>query len=519
MLKWYESTKEKIFMESKLRKIHISMLILIMVIFFLVVSNVFTNTSQKGQELYETNLKQAILDNKETYLKDTVNNIIYYIEKSRAEHIAGYQSKMELLVNNISQIEANDVQSYVDTLNLLMHEEKNQEFQVLLTGENETILYTNLINGYNEYFEIKNEYKDAVVKKQYISGEYAIFIWIPEETIYAMVKDEMHEILYKTQYSDKGYIWINEIKNYEGGSQYAIRLIHPNLPETEGEYLSTNTMDVAGNYPYWEELIGIKENGELLYNYYFKEFNSEEISEKMTYAKLYSQYDWVVSMGIYLEDIDSFVTDIDQHNDQLNRELTSTVIKTIILLFFIFGVVIIFIEREFFRKTSHHLMKQSYEDPLTKIPNRRAGKENLSIVLDQHKHRGGTTAVMIIDIDDFKQINDSYGHDKGDEVLIRVTTVINQHIRENDMLSRWGGEEFLLVCSGLKLEDLSSFSEKLLTIVNQEKFYYQDEVFQISFSAGVSFVMKSDETIETIIKRADENLYKAKKNGKNKVIW
>ena len=74
MLKWYESTKEKIFMESKLRKIHISMLILIMVIFFLVVSNVFTNTSQKGQELYETNLKQAILDNKETYLKDTVNN-------------------------------------------------------------------------------------------------------------------------------------------------------------------------------------------------------------------------------------------------------------------------------------------------------------------------------------------------------------------------------------------------------------------------------------------------------------
>ena len=511
--------EEKSIVELKLRKIHITALVLIMVIFFLVISNIFITTNQKGQQLYESNLRQALLESKETYLKDTVNNMIYYIEKSRAEQVAVYQSKMSLLVYHISQIEETEVTPFITALNLIMNETDQQEFHVLLTDDNDSVLYTNDLNKNEDASQIKGEYKKGVIKKQYIRGEHTIYIWISEETIYTQVENEMRKILYKTQYSDNGYMWINEIKNYGGGPEYAIRLIHPNLPETEGEYLSTNTMDVAGNYPYWEELVGIREKGELLYHYYFKELNSTNVSEKMTYAKLYPQYDWVVSMGIYLKDIDLFIADVDQNNNQLNKELTSTVVKTIILLFFIFGIIIIFIEREFFRKTNHHLVRQSYEDPLTKIPNRRAGMEKLALILEQHKRQGGITAVIIIDIDNFKQINDSYGHDKGDEVLIRITKLINNHIRENDMLSRWGGEEFLLVCHGLKLEDLSSFSEKLLAIVNQEEFSFQDEVFHISFSAGVSFVMRSDESIESIIKRADENLYKAKEDGKNKVIW
>ncbi len=106
---------------------------------------------------------------------------------------------------------------------------------------------------------------------------------------------------------DNGYIWVNRIINYEGGDNYAVRQIHPNLPDTEGDWLSTNTQDIKGNLPYETELNGVKEHGDIYFEYYFKKMGSEKIAHKMSYAKLYKPWDWVVATGVYLDDVDQLI--------------------------------------------------------------------------------------------------------------------------------------------------------------------------------------------------------------------
>ncbi len=128
-----------------------------------------------------------------------------------------------------------------------------------------------------------------------------------ENQVEDLAKERIGKIIRSLRLIDDGYIWVNHIIDYEGGDNYAIRAIHPNLPETEGMMLSTNTLDTQGNRPYLEELNGIKENGELYFKYYFKKMNSSNISHKMSFAKLYKPYDWVIATGVYLDDLDSLI--------------------------------------------------------------------------------------------------------------------------------------------------------------------------------------------------------------------
>ncbi|NOU60932.1 ATP-binding protein [Marinifilum caeruleilacunae] len=145
----------------------------------------------------------------------------------------------------------------------------------------------------------------------------------------------------KTILIDSGYIWVNEIIDYNGGDQYAIRLVHPNLPETEGQFLSTNTSDIKGNKPYLTELQGIKQDGELFFSYWFKEFKSNNVSQKLTYAKLYKKYDWIIATGIHLNDIDSIIASELQNNQLLDNKRNNltlalvgiTLILTVLIAF------------------------------------------------------------------------------------------------------------------------------------------------------------------------------------------
>ncbi|MCG8572704.1 MAG: cache domain-containing protein [Spirochaetes bacterium] len=148
---------------------------------------------------------------------------------------------------------------------------------------------------------------------------------------------------------DDGYIWVNWIINYEGGDNYAIRKIHPNLPETEGIWLSTNTTDIKGNRPYEIELNGIKKAGELYFEYYFKKMNSEKIAHKMSYAKLYKPYDWVVATGVYLDDVDELVK---SETERMHTTYQAQLIRTfsIAMIGFIFSVFIMIIFEKFIHK-------------------------------------------------------------------------------------------------------------------------------------------------------------------------
>ena len=145
---------------------------------------------------------------------------------------------------------------------------------------------------------------------------------------------------------DDGYVWVNRIVNYQGGDNYAIRQIHPNLPETEGRPLSTNTTDIKGNRPYQEELEGINKHGELFFEYFFKKFDSDTISHKMSFAKLYKPFDWIVATGVYLDDVDqlSAIETRKMQKSYNSQKLYSLLITALALLIAI--TVLVFFDRQ-----------------------------------------------------------------------------------------------------------------------------------------------------------------------------
>ena len=120
------------------------------------------------------------------------------------------------------------------------------------------------------------------------------------------VESIIRSAIYSEKFSDGGYMWINQVLNYNGGKNYAKRLIHSNLKDTEGELLSTETQDIKGNYMYLEELQIIRKYGSGFYKYYFKELGNNNISEKITYGKLYKDYDWIVCIGANINSIKQY---------------------------------------------------------------------------------------------------------------------------------------------------------------------------------------------------------------------
>lgn len=133
-----------------------------------------------------------------------------------------------------------------------------------------------------------------------------------EEKIKDEVTTSLRDFIYSMNYIDDSYIWVQEIYNYDGGDKYALRLIHPNLKDTEGTLLSTFTTDSEGNLPYKEELEGIKRDGHVFLNYTFKELYSDRVSMKLTYSSLYPDYNWIISRGVSINKLDDAVDKIQE---------------------------------------------------------------------------------------------------------------------------------------------------------------------------------------------------------------
>ena len=166
---------------------------------------------------------------------------------------------------------------------------------------------------------------------------------------------------------------MNEIINYEGGPDYAIRRIHPNLPETEGQLLSTATTDIKGNLPYLEELNGVKANGEVYFTYYFKKNGSEAISEKLSYAKLYKPFDWIIAMGIHIDDTELQVDRTTERGLQLANTLSMYLSLFIAAVFAVTVLFLFTLEHWVFRKSQKVLEDKINMDHLTGALSRDAG--------------------------------------------------------------------------------------------------------------------------------------------------
>lgn len=156
-------------------------------------------------------------------------------------------------------------------------------------------------------------------------------------------------------------------------------------------------------------------------------------------------------------------------------------------------------------------------DPLTRIGNRRYLEMTLEAKLAESVRYNNQIAVFFIDIDNFKQVNDKYGHDVGDETLRVTAKTLGAVIRPMDTLGRWGGEEFVAAASNINREAVQVIAERFRSLIEGSSFRAGDENLRFTITIGATIARQSDD-LASVIKRADELMYEGKKKGKNRVI-
>lgn len=161
--------------------------------------------------------------------------------------------------------------------------------------------------------------------------------------------------------------------------------------------------------------------------------------------------------------------------------------------------------------------EQMRHDPLTGVLNRKGLEESYGKELSRAARRGTLLCLAVLDIDNFKRLNDTYGHNTGDEALLHLVATVRDCLRPHDTLSRYGGEEFVILLPETSLEDAVIVLQRLQRELTKRYFLANNDKLLITFSAGVTMVQQN-ETQLAVIERADGAMYKAKATGKNKVV-
>lgn len=169
---------------------------------------------------------------------------------------------------------------------------------------------------------------------------------------------------------------------------------------------------------------------------------------------------------------------------------------------------------EALRQANLKLERLSHTDPLTGVYNRRFFTEEARRLLALAQREAQDTAVAMLDIDDFKTINDRFGHDTGDQVICAVVDLIKRHTRTSDLVARFGGEEFVVLLPNTTLANAHQVAEKIRQQIADHPILPADEV---TVSIGVAVFLSEDEHILDTVNRADKALYQAKHDGKNRV--
>jgi len=166
------------------------------------------------------------------------------------------------------------------------------------------------------------------------------------------------------------------------------------------------------------------------------------------------------------------------------------------------------------REKNKELERISQTDHLTGVYNRLKTDQVIKNEISRAERYGSSFSIMLFDIDHFKQINDSKGHQVGDVALVQLCNLVKSNIRETDLLGRWGGEEFMLVCPELSAAKAGQLAEKLRGLIEDHSFPH---ALQITVSFGVAEYRNGDKPDE-LLSQADKLLYKAKDAGRNRVV-
>ena len=373
-----------------------------------------------GNLIYHGDLegtKQLRLNTEIDNMKETISNKIIRIGIHRSDVCNQFSRIINFFAKDAEQNRCDALENVKNMLGNARGDNYCDEIEALIDDGNTFFL---LNKDYPSGVYISKDDRDALFEQEMLSSSFEkdgkkVTFFALMSDVDDIVKEEEKELIHQQNFTDESYIWVNEILDMNGGENYAIRRIHPNLTSTEGEYLSTMTQDIKGNYPNKTELDGIRENGEVVHQYYFKNLSDDRIVEKVSYAALYEPYNWIVGIGTPLEKV---YADIEYMSDKryaaVMIQISSICLLVIILMFL--NV----------RKTISNLSKATREAE-------RANKAKSDFLFNMsHDIRTpmnailGFTALMEKDIDDKEKLKNHLGKIKssGDFLLSLINNVL-----------------------------------------------------------------------------------------------
>jgi len=162
-------------------------------------------------------------------------------------------------------------------------------------------------------------------------------------------------------------------------------------------------------------------------------------------------------------------------------------------------------------------LARSYVDSLTGLLNRLSLDTIAPRELKLSQRHNKALSLLVIDLDNFKQVNDSYGHLAGDNVLKSISEVVKASVRETDQVFRFGGEEFVVLLNESDARCAQITAERIRKNISDTEMQFENDTFNVTTSVGISAISKND-SFETLFQRADEAVYQAKREGKNRVV-
>ncbi len=348
-----------------------------------VVASVFTYTSvERSEEHTKEVLHHQALNDAEDKLRERVDSICTYIDHEREVVVNEAQMLGEAISHSMAGVNEAELHprltgwaaklvtsQYGKAIKMLLHETEEQAITLFADGQSTDV--TDRFTAITPAGYVRGcPYYNVI---SYNGAE--LYIFASRDDLDAAAKASVYDYIHAATYGADGYVWVNEIVNYNGGTQYALRRIHPNLKETEGDYLSTEETDVVGGHPYLVELNGIKRDGEIFHTYYFKNKSDENIAEKASYARFYQPFDWIVATGEPLDEILRYSKDLQDYSREVFND---TLFKSLVILAVVFGVDILLIS------VSIRRYKASVETYMQKAVRER---EQIFNIVAQHSNR------------------------------------------------------------------------------------------------------------------------------------